>query len=266
MSFTFVTGLYNISREQYDNRSYQQYQEWFKQTLLIPVPMVIYTEICNKEIIDKYRKNIPTKVIYKSYEETPFYHTRYNVENIIKNTDFKNQIKNPSQLEYICFDYIPIVQTKCMWMIDAIKNNYFQTEMFFWIDAGLSRFLNFDISKNKFNDELIQYLQKEKKLFFEFGRENIFNSILNNQIHFDELIGSCLNIIKAGFWGGHYSFLSEICKKCSNMYIEELINKNRVDNEQVLIGYILKDYVSNTYFVKENNYVIYSYYLFCKQT
>jgi hypothetical protein len=41
---TFVTSLYDISREKYDGRSYTQYQEWFKRTLTIPVNMVIYTD------------------------------------------------------------------------------------------------------------------------------------------------------------------------------------------------------------------------------
>ena len=48
MSFSFVTALYNINRDKYDGRNYKQYQEWFSKTLLVPVPMIIYTEEENR--------------------------------------------------------------------------------------------------------------------------------------------------------------------------------------------------------------------------
>lgn len=265
MSFTFVTGLYNISREQYDNRSYQNYQEWFKRTITVPVPMVIYTEICNKKIINESRKNLPTEIIYTTYQETPLYHTIKNVEHIIKNTEFKNKILHPNSLENNCYDYIPMINNKLLWMSEAIENNYFQTDMFFWIDAGLSRFFNFDMSDGEFNKSLIQQLHKENKIFIQIGKEYELNMVLQNQIQLEDIIGKNINLIMAGFWGGNASLLLEICKKGSEMYISEFINKEQVDNEQLIIGYILKNYLSNILFVKSNGINVFNYCLFCNK-
>ena len=263
MSFTFVTALYNISREQYDNRSYKQYQEWFKKTLTIPVPMVIYTEICNENIIQETRKNLPTKVIYTKYEETPFFHTIKNVEHIIKNTNFKNKIQHPNGLENRCYDYIPIVNSKFVWMSESIENNYFDTEMFYWIDAGLSRFLKFDISDGIFNRQLIEKINIENKFFFQIGKKIEFDLLMNNNISLNDAVGKNINFMMAGFWGGNKDLVFEICNKGSKMYIEEYIKKEQVDNEQVSFAFILKDYKEQIIAISPNYFEYVNYYLFC---
>ena len=53
MSFTFITALYEIKREQHDKRSFAQYQEWFSKTLTLPFPLIIYTEEKNRYLIEQ---------------------------------------------------------------------------------------------------------------------------------------------------------------------------------------------------------------------
>jgi hypothetical protein len=264
-SFTFVTALYNIQREQYDNRSYQEYQEWFEKTLTIPVPMVIFTELCNEPIITKTRGILPTKVIYTDLSNTPFYYTTNTVEHIITNTDFKYQIKHPNGLENTCFGYIPIINSKFVWMKQAIQSNYFNTDLFFWIDAGLSRFFSFDISTNNWNNILINQLYHERKMFFQIGKYDEFMKIMNNETTLDESIGKNINYMMAGFWGGYSQLLYDVCKLCEQMYIKEYIEKQRVDNEQVLFGFILKKYREQSMFVLPSGVDYYNYYIFCNK-
>jgi hypothetical protein len=261
--FTFVTALYNIQREQYDNRSYEQYQEWFKRTLTIPVPMVIFTEPCNETIINETRKGLPTQVIYTNVSETPFYSSVKTVQHIIQNTDFKHHIEHPNGLENICFEYIPIVNSKFVWMKQAIEFNYFHTELFFWIDAGLSRFLHFDLNNNIWNNHLLKQIYDEHKIYIQIGKQHEFSKIMNNEITLDDSIGKNVNYMMAGFWGGYAPILYDICKLGEKMYIEEYIQKERVDNEQVLFGFILKKYQDNCIFVHPNHIDYYNYYLFC---
>lgn len=263
MSFTFVTALYNISREQYDNRSYEQYQEWFKKTLTIPVPMVIYTEICNESIIEESRKGLPTKVIYTTLQETPFYYTRDKVKYIINESNFKKKIQNPNILENRCYDYIPIVNSKFIWMSQSIQNNYFNTEMFYWIDAGLSRFLKFDLSDGNFNRQLIEKINIENKLFFQIGRLNEFNMFMNNNLQLNDIIGKNINLMMGGFWGGNKDLILEICNKGSKIYLDEFIKKEQVENEQVAFSFILKDYKEQIIAISPHSFDCANYYLFC---
>ena len=166
MSFTFITALYEIQREEHDSRSFSQYQEWFSKTLTVPFPLIIYTEEKNREMIERIRKNLPTKTIYTTLENVPYYYTTPTVKHIIENTPFKSKIKYPRGLENKCYEYIPVVNSKFKWICDAIDNNYFNTEMFFWIDAGLSRFITFDISSMNYNVSLLSELMNKcyKKL------------------------------------------------------------------------------------------------------
>lgn len=264
MSFTFVTALYNISRERHDGRSYVQYQEWFKRTLTIPVPMVIYTEKCNEHLVNTYRRALPTKVIYTTIDEVPFYYTKDQVKNIITNSPFKYRIQHPNGLENRCFEYIPVINSKFVWMADAIKENHFGTDMYFWIDAGLSRFLDFDIADRQFNHQLIADIHSGDKIYIQEGKKHEFNMVLNGNTSLHDAVGKNINFMMAGFWGGNRDIILEICQKGAEMYIEEFIQKEQVDNEQVLFGFILKKYIDRMLLVPNTSYTDYiNYYIFC---
>lgn len=266
MSFSFVTALYNINRDKYDNRNYKQYQEWFTRTLSVPVPIVIYTEEENRTIIENIRKNLPTKVIYTKIEDIPFYNTRDNVKDIITNSDFKYKIKHPNGLENRCYDYIPIVNSKFVWMKDAIKENYFNTDMYFWIDAGISRFMKFNMSEHQFNTDLITELNKNNKIYIQIGKEKELFELIQDKLTLDECIGQNINFMMAGFWGGNANLVKEICELGEIMYINEYINKKRVDNEQVIFGCIIKKYINQIYLVRNPPYQeCINYYLFCNK-
>jgi hypothetical protein len=149
-------------------------------------------------------------------------------------------------------------------MSEAIETNYFNTEMFFWIDAGISRFMNFNISEDTFNTDLIEHINKNNKIYLQIGKEYELNDILQNPSKIDEYIGKTVNFIMAGFWGGNKDILYNICKECTYNYINEYINKNRIDNEQTLIGFTLPKYKDQLYLIKNiYNLEYYNYYVFC---
>lgn len=266
MSFTFVTALYEIHREEHDNRSFSMYQEWFSKTLLIPFPLVIYTEEKNREMIERIRKDLPTRTIYTTLDEVPFYYTTPSVQHIIQNTDFKYRIKHPNGLENKCYEYIPVITSKFKWMMSAIESNFFNTNMFFWIDAGLSRFISFDITSQQYNTELIARLHANNLLYFQIGKEKELMDILHNPSHIESYIGTNTNFIMAGFFGGNKDILYTLCHRASKLYISEFMEKNQVDNEQTLIGYVLPDYKDKLYLVQNDSHQNYmNYYVFCNR-
>lgn len=265
MSFTLVTALYEISRDKYDGRKFTSYQTWFENTLKIPAPMVIFTEEKNRHIVEKIRKDMPTKCFYTKLQEVPFYHTTSVVEHIITNTSFKDKIKHPNGLENRCFEYIPIIHSKFIWMKQACNENYFKTKMIFWIDAGISRFMNFDISKQQFNNELLIELHTKNKILMQIGKKHNLIDIINNN-NVESYIGSNTNFMMAGFWGGNIEIINDISSEGASLYEKEFLEKNRVDNEQTLFGYIIPKYKDNILFIDNipsKEYLV--YYIFTNQ-
>ena len=248
MSFTFVTALYEIHREEHDNRSFSMYQEWFSKTLLIPFPLVIYTEEKNREMIERIRKDLPTRTIYTTLDEVPFYYTTPSVQHIIQNTDFKYRIKHPNGLENKCYEYIPVITSKFKWMMSAIE------------------FISFDITSQQYNTELIARLHANNLLYFQIGKEKELMDILHNPSHIESYIGTNTNFIMAGFFGGNKDILYTLCHRASKLYISEFMEKNQVDNEQTLIGYVLPDYKDKLYLVQNDSHQNYmNYYVFCNR-
>jgi hypothetical protein len=264
MCFTFVTALYEIQREKNDNRNFSMYQEWFSKTLTVPVPMVIFTEEKNRHIVEGVRKGLPTKVICTSLHDVPFYYTVDDVKRIINHTPFKYRIVHPNALENTCYEYIPLIQSKFKWVMHAIEHNYFQTELFFWIDAGLSRFMTFDMSSVVFNRMLIDEIDKNKMLYFQIGRQRELYDILNNPEKIHGYVGSNTNFIMAGFFGGDKSLLYDVCKESSELYIAEFIKNEQVDGEQTLLGYVLPKYKNKLYLVNNHpSQTCINYCMFC---
>jgi hypothetical protein len=149
-------------------------------------------------------------------------------------------------------------------MLDAINGNYFNTDMYFWIDAGLSRFMNFDISEQLFNMNLIHELNQYNRIFIQIGKEKELVDLLNGKTTFDESIGKNINFMMAGFWGGNSQIIKDICKQGANMYITEYIEKERVDNEQVIFGSIMRNYIKNLHLIRPQPAQEYiNYYVFC---
>ena len=74
MSATIITALYDINRdEKGDGRTFNEYLSWFKETLKVKNPMVIFVDNSLKEFVEENRKNLPTKIITEPIEEVPYY-------------------------------------------------------------------------------------------------------------------------------------------------------------------------------------------------
>jgi hypothetical protein len=150
-------------------------------------------------------------------------------------------------------------------MSEAIAKNDFNTEMFFWIDAGLSRFLHFDITDGLFNNDLISKIHNENKIYLQVGKEYEFERVLKNEITLYDAIGKNINFMMAGFWGGNRDLLFEVCNQGENMYTEEYIQKEQVDNEQVLLGFIFEKYRDQLICISPSHIDYINYYIFCNK-
>lgn len=233
MNCTVITALYDIGREKNgDGRTINQYLNWFSKTLLLNVPMVVYTEEKFKNfILNQKQKNL--KIIVKPLNEIPYYKYNNKIFKIINNNEYKIKIKNPDRIECNLSLYNVIQYSKFDWIIEAINDNHFKSEYYFWMDAGCSRFFqDVDISEKWPKN----YSLLEKNKFLIQGNVNTINYKINN---IEDYIWDSNCILVGTLFGGTKHICENIAKTIKNNF-EYFLNKNIVNNEQILLGYIFK--------------------------
>ena len=143
---TFVSALFNIDRV--DGRKWDQYLKWFEKTLKLQVPMVLFIEDSLKDFVNEKRGDLPTKIICQTVEEIPYYHLKEPIQEILDSDDYKNNISDPDRIECKQAMYSIIQYSKFPWLNHASKLNSFDSDVYFWLDAGASRFFNnFDLTE-----------------------------------------------------------------------------------------------------------------------
>lgn len=232
-----VTAMFDIGRNKVDGRDIHFYYKTFMETIKIELPIVIYldSKLNWVDEVLEIRKNIgPTKIIVQDLEEIPFWKYRENVINIL-NSDFKSKIKYPNDITYVLPEYSLIQYSKFGWIDDAI--NYFNSKSYMWIDGGLSRFFT-EIQKLRlnFNINYINNIIYNKKCLIEASRLDILNNATN-----DTYIGTNEAVLKGGIFIIPTSIFKIIYNSIMNKWENEMLSKNRYDNEQISLALIYKE-------------------------
>lgn len=244
---TLVTALVNIGREQVDGRSFQDYVNWFLQTIQIPAPMVIYAEPILKDIVLQIRKELPTKFIPTSFAQLPFAWSYSLVASILENAEFRKKMKKPEDLTNRCPGYSIVTNSKYVWLWNTIQENPFQTDLIFWIDGGLSRFwksVNPVVSCP--HSELLQLLRDKKKIFAQIGgfqESTIHNAFQGFRLPEEDIIGANPSYIMGGFFGGAFDIMKQLCEESMILYIREMIQKQRIDHDQAALFWFLQNHL-----------------------
>lgn len=137
-NLTIVTGLWNIGRP---GRDFSHYIEHFRNFLDIPQNLFIYIPAEYEYLVWEKRSKKNTYVkIYELEDVKNLYNPFWNkTQEIRVNPNWLNQAgwlsgSPQAVLEY----YNPIVQSKMFMLNDASIWNPFNTEYFFWLDAGIT--------------------------------------------------------------------------------------------------------------------------------
>jgi hypothetical protein len=132
--------------------------------------------------------------------------------------------------------YSIVTNNKFAWLWNAMEENPFGTDMFFWIDGGLSRFFkNYDIQNSQPHIRLIRDIRKTRKIFAVIGggKEHYINDALQGKkLPTEEVIGANMGVVMTGFFGGHISTMKHASEYVMKNYVIEMIQKNRIDHDQ----------------------------------
>jgi len=234
MKSTVITALYDIGRDKNgDGRTIDQYLEWFAKTLKLNVPMVIYTEEKFQTFIEKQKQN-NLKIIVKPLSQIPYYKYNSKIISILNDPIYKSKIVDPNRIECNLSLYNIIQYSKFDWIVEAIQNNYFDTDYYFWMDAGCSRFFQ-DVNLDKEWPNNYNILSKDK-----FNIQGNSNTVFYKINDIENYVWDSNCILVGTLFGGTKNVCIDMARRVNEQF-ELYLNNNIVNNEQIILGYIYKN-------------------------
>jgi hypothetical protein len=242
---TLVTSLIDIRRDNIDGRKFEDYMKWFEATLKIPAPMVCFVEPSIVGLVSSIRESLPTQIISQSFGETPLAWSTPFLHETQQSEEWKRCAKNPKDINNLSAPYVTLMHSKFAWVWNTLEKNPFNTDMFFWIDAGLSRFWEgFHPLSAEPHPRFLRRLRNDRKIYCQVGgykEELLKRGLFGPKFTTNELIGNNENVIMGGFWGGPIAQVRHLCEFGMRFFTGELIKKHRVDNDQPTIFFHVQE-------------------------
>jgi len=123
----------------------------------------------------------------------------------------------------------------------AISESSFNSKFFFWLDAGGSRFfdgynLNFEYPSSNAKESLEEM---GNKFLIQMNMEYYGDLVQAESLDINYLLDDRSYILGSMF-GGTKNMVKKVSKDINNIFINEMISNNFVNNEQIALGYLIK--------------------------
>lgn len=225
---TLVTGLWNIGRSELEHgwsRKYDSYLEKFNELLDVPNNIIIFGDNELESYVWKKRTHDNTLFITRDFSwfKQNLYYEK--IQEIRKDPKWYNQIgwlKESTQAKLEMYN--PLVMSKMFLLNDARILDIFNSDLMFWIDAGLT----FTVHPGYFtHDKVLTKLPKyiNKFTFITFPYET------TSEIHgfvFDKICEYAENKVnkvgRGGFFGGPKKMINQINSIYYNLLMDTLSN------------------------------------------
>lgn len=217
-TITFVTAFYNISRQtSKEINKFENYFNWIDTLLSQNINIVFYV---SQDIFNKLNYDKPN-IKFIVNDEIP-YKKDINWKKYLSN-DFEKDSEKFAALTY----------SKFLWLKDAMSNNYFKTDYFSWIDAGICKVVQ--------NVNMINTIIPRSKISIMLM--NYINS--NEMSSIDNFLSSCKYKVAAGFFVGPKELLNNFC----DLVLDEIDKHsvNGLEQEYMAIVYYKNKHIFNPY-------------------
>lgn len=214
---TIVTGIWDLSRDSLGDgwgRSFDHYINNFSTLLKnLPedVPLIVFIDKNNENLVYQYRNKENTKVYHHSKEEFkgnffPFFDK---IQQIRQKEEWINQVgwlkdSTQARLDY----YNPMVMSKMFLLHNAKVFNPFSTEYMFWLDGGITNTVHPGYFSH---DKVLHKLENiiKKFLFICFPYETTTEIHGFDIKHINRICDNNVNrVARGGFFGGHIDYIS----------------------------------------------------------
>lgn len=266
-NFTLVTGLWDLGRGNLEGftRSFDHYLECFGKLLSLDCNMVVWVPEELNRFVHMNRNMAQTKIINKELSDFdtwfPWYDQTQETRKLLSWRERAAWLENApqSRLQY----YNPVVMSKFFMLNDSAIFNPFNTEYYYWIDAGLTNTVQLELLKN--TDRLPQYMQElEKKdfLFLSYPYENDVEVHGFESDKFNRLCGVDKSnyVCRGGFFGGHRKAIQELNGDYygigSECFRERCMGTE--ENFNTILSHRFKDRIHR--FELEENGLVYSFF------
>jgi len=237
---TIVTAFFDINRSQNgDGRTIDQYAEWIKQTLLLNCNLYVVTEEKFKDLFIQFRPpqyKMCVQVI--DLTQLRFYKYVNRMKEIMESAEYKNRIQDPDRIECRLPEYNVIQYSKFHCLELAIHNNPFRTDYFAWMDAGLSRFfLDVDINVPYPGPRFVEHIKLYPNYLYIQKRVDLERFPMD-----EDFIWRSDNLLSGGMFCGGIKIIRALSRMVEHVFVKEMLDKNNVNNEQVTLAIIWKNY------------------------
>ena len=238
---TIVSALFNIEREGMDGRDWEEYLKWFTVTLQLKCPMTVFVSEDLVDFVKEKRGKLPTEIIMQGVEEMPYYHLKDQIQEILDSPEYKEKMADPGRIECKHAMYSVIQYSKFQWIKQAIQSASHGSDYYFWLDAGGSRFFEgYDLNKPYPSDTAMESLKGMGESYWVQMNCDYYKDLYSaDKLSLDYLWDNRSYVLGSMF-GGHKNVVPKICDMVEDIFINEMINKGNVNNEQIALGYLIK--------------------------
>jgi hypothetical protein len=202
---TLVTGLWNIKRDELTegwSRSFQHYLDKFEQLLKVDNPMIIFGDSELESFVFERRSRENTLFVTRSQDwfKNEFYGK---IQEIRTNPDWFNLAGWLSESTQAKLEmYNPLVMSKMFLLNDARILDPFNSEMMFWIDAGLTNTVHPGyFTHDKVLEKLPKYISKFSFVCFPYEANTEIHGFEINKMN--SITGTKVNkVARGGVFGG----------------------------------------------------------------
>ena len=211
---TLVTGLWDIGRGELSDgwsRTYEHYLDKFSQLLKVENNMIIFGDRRLKEFVFQHREEYNTQFILRElswFKTNEFYNL---IQKIRTNPSWYNQVgwlkeSTQARLEM----YNPLVMSKMFLLHDAKLLDRFNSNLMYWIDAGLTNTVHPGyFTHDKVLDKIEKKFNKFTFVCFPYDAHNEVHGF--NYKKMCELSGKETKIVaRGGFFGGDKDSISQM--------------------------------------------------------
>jgi len=256
-NITLVTGLWDIGRENLSegwSRPFSHYLEKFEQLLKVENNLIIFGEENIEEFIWERRESHNTQFIKRDKQwfiDNEFFGK---IQKIRNNPDWYNQstwLRDSTQgkLEM----YNPLVMSKMFLLNDARILDKFDSDLMFWIDAGLTNTVHYGyFTHDKVLDNLPKYITKFSFVCFPYDANNEIHGFSYPKIN-DWAENDVKKVARGGFFGGPKDSISEVNSIYYSLLNDTLVNDYMGTEESIFSIMVYKNSEIINYFEIEYN-------------
>ena len=210
---TLVTGLWNIKRDGLSegwSRSFQHYLDKFEQLLSVDNNLIIFGDSELEPFVWERRLKENTMFISRSQEwfKNEFFNK---IQEIRQKPEWLSQAGWLSESTQARLEmYNPLVMSKVFMLNDAKIMDPFNSDLMFWIDAGLTNTVHPGyFTHDKVLEKLPKYINKFTFVCFPYEANTEIHGF--NFDRMNQIVGQKVDMVaRGGFFGGPKNMISDI--------------------------------------------------------